>query len=106
MQINHEILEFNPYTASVIVRYFTDSVPEGLVFNIDLPVTEGQPLTEELVEQTLEFYSPTSQIERLAAVKTMQVPDFLAALAPAVQPVVEPDTVPPVIEGADPLPSA
>jgi len=90
MQITKEILSFNPTTGSIDVRYFSNEVPEGVTFNIDLPLNNGQLPSEESISEILNIYTPLAQLERLAALKTTAVPEFLASKIPTPSP--EPET--------------
>lgn len=86
MQITKEILSFNPTTGSVNVRYFSNEVPEGVSFNIDLPLDNGQLPSEATISEILNTYTPLAQLERLAALKTITVPEFLSSKIPTPAP--------------------
>lgn len=106
MNIQHEILSFYPPTGSMLVRYFCDEVPEGLAYNIDIPLEDGAFVGEDKINELIEAMKPIGQLERLAALQAVSIPPALAALIPA--PVVAPsvDESQPIIEGADALPTA
>ena len=75
--IKHEIISFNSLNGSIQVKYFSNEVPEGLVYNIDLPIENGEFSSEQEINQLIELYKPTVQLERLAAIKIAQIPQYL-----------------------------
>jgi hypothetical protein len=78
MNIQYEILEFNPNNASIRVRYFTEEFTEGFIFNFDIPIVDGKFADKEAIEAMIEGYKPTYQIEKILAVRNMEIPSFLA----------------------------
>lgn len=78
MNIQHEILEFFPQTASISVRYFADEVPTGLVYNIDLPVNNGTLPSQQQINELVEHNKPVGQLERIAAANEATVPSHLS----------------------------
>lgn len=101
MTIQHEILSFDPLTGSVLVKFTSSEYPEGLTYNIDLPVEEGKFPDAERINEIINFNAPKAQIERLGAIKTAEIPAFLSEKIPS--PIVETnvetlsDTVSPTI---------
>jgi hypothetical protein len=91
MEIKHQILEFTALTGSILVNYFCDEVPEGLTYNIDLPIENGQIASPEKVDELINLMAPRVQLERIIAMKTTEIPVYLAEKIPVVQqdPVVE-----------------
>lgn len=79
MNIQHEIISFDAASASVVVRYFSDSVPEGLTYNIDLPIKDGQLPSQEEIDEIIRVYRPVGQLERLAQLPLVEIPEFLLA---------------------------
>jgi hypothetical protein len=77
MSIQHEIVSFNPVMGSIIVKYFSTEIPEKLEFSIDLPIENGVFPDEQTVNQLIETYKPTVQLQRMAALKTVQIPQYL-----------------------------
>jgi hypothetical protein len=75
MGIQHQIIEFNPTTVSIVVKYWTEQFPEGLVFNIDLPIIDGQFPPDDEIENVIKTHEPKSQIERLIQTPTLNIPD-------------------------------
>ena len=82
MSIQHEILSFNPTTGSILVRYFTEAVPEGLRYNVDIPIVDGVFASQEEVEALIEHMAPVGQLERVAVTKQAEVPNYLQAYVP------------------------
>lgn len=106
MIISHEIKSFNPKTGSLEVRYFSDEVPNGLTYNIDIPLENGVFIGQEKINELIDAMKPVGQLERVATLASAPVPPELAALIPPEpQPVVV-NTTPPIIEGTDTPPAA
>jgi hypothetical protein len=78
MDIQYEIEEFNPNNASIRVRYFTEEFTEGFIFNFDIPIVDGKFADKEAIEAMIEGYKPAYQIEKILAVRNMEIPSFLA----------------------------
>jgi hypothetical protein len=75
--VKYEILNFDPRNGSLLVKYFTDDVPEGLKYNIDVPIVNGQFVSQVEVEAMIELMKPTAQLERLIVSTTMEIPSYL-----------------------------
>jgi hypothetical protein len=87
MQINNEILSFDPTTGSILVRYYNDEFPEGFTYGIDVPVRDGQLASQEEINQLIETFKPVGQLERIVALRSVEIPQFLAEKIPAPIPV-------------------
>jgi hypothetical protein len=85
MEILYEIIEFNPTTGSILIRYYDTSNTQNLYYNIDLPLTDGQLPNETEVRQHIEFMKPTGQMERRNILKDVEVPTFLQSFIPTEQ---------------------
>jgi hypothetical protein len=83
MDIQHQIIEFNPTTVSIVVKYWAEQFPEGLVFNIDLPIIDGQFPSDDEIENIIKLHEPKSQIERLIKTPTLNIPDSFKQKIPA-----------------------
>lgn len=62
MQIEYEIVAVNAARSSIEVRFFSEALPEGMVYNIDLPAP--LPRTEELHDY-ISRRAPRAEFERL-----------------------------------------
>jgi hypothetical protein len=82
MNIQHEIISFYPPTGSMVVRYFCDEVPDGLRYNIDIPLENGAFIPQDKINELIDAMKPVGQLERLAALAAVEVPPELAALIP------------------------
>lgn len=70
MDIQWKIVEFHPEQGSVEVNYFEPEIlPEGITFNIDLPIENGQYPQGDALEQLISAYVPLHIFERKAAIK-------------------------------------
>jgi len=93
MDIQYEIVEFNPNNASIRVRYFTEEFTEGFFFNFDIPVVDGKFADQEAIEAMIEAFKPEYQIERVLLARKMEVPSFLA------EKIVEQVPIVPIVSG-------
>jgi hypothetical protein len=75
--VKYEILNFDPNNGSLLIKYFTDDVPEGLRFNIDVPIIDGKFADEDAVQAMIEQMKPTPQLERIVASSTVEIPSYL-----------------------------
>ena len=39
--VKYEIQSFNPNNGSLTIKYYTDEVANGLMYNIDVPIVDG-----------------------------------------------------------------
>lgn len=85
MNIQHTILQFTSATGSIVVKYFCNELPDGLVYNIDLPITDGQYPTEAEMLALIEAYKPTGQIKRITDVAAATPPQYLLDIQPVTQ---------------------
>lgn len=85
MNIQHTILQFTPEVGAITVKYYCDELPDGLVYNIDLPITDGQYPTEAEMLALIEAYKPTGQIRRIVDVASATPPQYLLDIQPVTQ---------------------
>ena len=78
MNVQYEIVEFNPNNASIRVKYFTEEFTEGFFFNFDVPVVDGKFADQEAINAMIEAFKPVPQIERVLLSRKMEIPSFLA----------------------------
>lgn len=78
MDIKYKILSFEPKTGSMQVNYYSDEVPEGLTYAIDIPVQDGQFASQDLVDNLIKTFEPRGQLIRIAEVSGALVPDHLS----------------------------
>lgn len=80
MNIKYDILEFVPNTGAIVVKWYCDEVPYGLIYNVDLPIVYGFYPTEFELDAIIKKFEPTGQLERIAALRNAQVPEYLEKL--------------------------
>ena len=80
MIIKYDILEFVPNIGSIIVKLYFDEVPDGLVYNVDLPIVDGQYPEQHELHDIIKQFEPTGQLERIADLNRAQVPEYLDKL--------------------------
>jgi hypothetical protein len=77
MEIKHEITNFNSSTGSLTVKYYTDDFPQGLEYNIDVPIIDGEFVGKDEIDAMIEFNKPKGQLERIVTTAKIETPDFL-----------------------------
>lgn len=83
MNIKHEIISFHPLTGSMTVRYFCDQFPDGLIYNIDIPLENGAFIAQDKINELIEVTKPVGQLERLVTLKSAVIPgEFQAIIEP------------------------
>jgi hypothetical protein len=82
MNIQHEIINFNPYSGSINVRYFSKEVPDGLIYSIDLPLVNNVFADFPEIEKLIDIHCPTGQLKRIAELKTAIIPNSLIPYVP------------------------
>lgn len=75
--LQHEIVQFAPATGSISVRYYCDEVPDGLIYNVDLPIENGQYVSAEIITEHILQNAPIAQLQRLAVLQSMQTPEHI-----------------------------
>lgn len=81
MQIQYKIINYLPEQASLVVNYFTEDVPDGLTYNLDIPIIDGQLADAEEVMKLIEVMTPKAQLERIAHLQSLtNHPEHLTAL--------------------------
>ena len=63
------VLSFDTKTGSLLVNFFTDVYPDGLTYNVDVPVENGAYLSGEALRSHIMSFAPYGQIERLVALR-------------------------------------
>lgn len=65
MKKQFEILEFDPATDHVLVKYFTDLEPDGITLNVWLPRVNGQLPDEAHMQDHIMMFFPVDDIENM-----------------------------------------
>lgn len=63
--MNYEIKSFNRITGSALVRFWTNAFPDGLSYNVDIPLVNGAYITGVALEAHIQSFAPVGQIARL-----------------------------------------
>lgn len=80
--MNYEIKQFDKTTGSALVRFWTDDYPDGLLYNVDIPVNGGAYITGAELDAHIRSFSPIGQIERLVTVATLDSSGIEALVLP------------------------
>lgn len=103
MNLQYKILCFYPENGSIEVNYYCDEFPDGITYNIDLPIVDNKYPTLDEIYALILHMKPTGQLQRLLDLKNAIVPDYLAKLR-YINPVVFVDDKQPIVLGVDKLP--
>lgn len=82
MNIQHEVVSFDLEAGSILVRYYSDELPIGLTYNIDLPFDNGQFPNQQAIDDLIVAMRPSGQMQRIVDLRQAATPTHLAALIP------------------------
>lgn len=71
--MKYEMLAFEKATGSVLVRYWTDEYQQGLFYNVDIPIVDGNYVGMDALHDRIMLMAPYGQIQRI--VDTAKLPD-------------------------------
>lgn len=80
--MQYEIKAFNKQTGSALVRFWTEAYPDGLTYNIDIPVVSGAYLSGGALEDHIQSFAPTGQIARLVELAALDSSGIDALVTP------------------------
>ena len=86
MDIKYKIVSFDKVTGTIVVLFYSNEYPSGLVFNIDIPIENGKYISGDALHTYIMTFAPYGQINRI----------LLAQQAPDPEITVEPIPVDPV----------
>lgn len=87
--MHYEIKAFDKASGSALVRFWTDDYPDGLAYNIDIPIAGGAYLAGEALAAHIMSFAPHGQIARLVAAAAVDTSAIEALLPPAPPPQVK-----------------
>lgn len=73
MNIDYRIENFHERTGSIQVRYFNTVLPDGVVFSINLPLTDGRYPQGDALDRLIRGYAPRDIFERAESIR-LQAP--------------------------------
>lgn len=92
--MQYKIREFNKATGSALVQFYTDELPEGLMYNVDIPIVDGQFVSGETLNAHIMGFAPFGQISRLVELRSVPDPELVIEPFPIEPPAdVPPSTV-------------
>jgi hypothetical protein len=80
MEIKYKIINFDGLSGSVQVLYYTDDFPDGLIFNVDIPIVDGNYVSKEELLNLIELMKPKGQLERVSILPSISTPDYVSDL--------------------------
>jgi hypothetical protein len=81
--MHHELKAFDKATGSALVRFWTDSFPAGLTYNVDIPIVDDAYLTGQALADHIMAFAPHGQIERMVAAASVSSTAIEALVVPA-----------------------
>ncbi len=81
MDIEYEIVSFFPETGSMLVRYFCEEAPDGIAYNIDIPIENHTYPPKEDIVKLIEVMKPAWQLTRSTQLKGAVPPSWLMEFA-------------------------
>jgi hypothetical protein len=67
--MEYKITGFNPYAGSAQVNFFTAEFPEGLTYNVDVPVENGSYISGDALRSHIMAFAPYGQIARIVELR-------------------------------------
>ncbi len=78
-ETKYTIISADPVLGQIMVRYYSDSWPQGAIIPIDVPVTDGAFLQGDALRTEILSRAPLWHLERTHAVKQAAGFDTIAA---------------------------
>jgi hypothetical protein len=103
MNIQYEIINFDPTNGSIEIKYFCNEVSYPLIYSIDIPIENNEYPSQETMNNLIEMMKPVGQFQRLVQIRNVTAPDWLMQFI-TLPSVIDVDTTQPIIEDADELP--
>jgi hypothetical protein len=89
MDIKHSIIDFNLKTGSILVNYYSDEIPDGLTYNIDLPFDNGRFPDQQTIDALIIAMKPTGQMQRIVDLQQATIPDNFSQYVPINAPTID-----------------
>jgi len=98
MNVKYDIIEFIPYSGTIVVKWYCDELPDGLVYAVDLPIVDNSyPKLDEL-GGIIKQFEPTGQLERAIQIRNVTIPEELKCyIQKPPEPEPEPEVTKPVV---------
>jgi hypothetical protein len=74
--MKYKITNFYADTGSALVKFYTDEFPDGLSYNVDIPIENGQYITGEALDQHILSFAPYGQIQRILDLRNIPAPEL------------------------------
>lgn len=74
--MQYKIMNFDATTGSLIVKFYTEELPEGPQYAIALPIVDGEYISADALHMHIMSFAPYEHIARLVAVKAATPPVF------------------------------
>jgi hypothetical protein len=97
--MEYKITGFNPYAGSAQVNFFTAEFPEGLTYNVDVPVENGSYISGDALRSHIMAFAPYGQIARIVELRD-NPPDVSGI--PTGDIIVPPEPLDPVLDATLP----
>lgn len=67
--MEYTIVGFNKDYGTLVVKFTTTEYPEGLIFNVDIPISNGTYVTGETLTEHIMSFAPVGQVDRILEIK-------------------------------------
>ncbi len=72
--MNYKIIGADSRSGSLLIKFYNDGYPNGLVYNVDIPIENGQFVSGEALEAHIMSFAPYGQLERMAFLSANETP--------------------------------
>lgn len=91
--MEYKIVNFDKGYGTLTVRFYNTEYPDGLLFNVDIPIENGAYVTGEALEEHIQSFAPTGQINRFSEIKNneLDLPEGLTVIEehPTIHPILD-----------------
>lgn len=91
--MQYEIKAFDKQSGSALVRFWTEAYPDGLTYNVDVPIEGGAYVTGAALDAYIQAFAPHGQISRLVEARAIDSTVVEALVVPEVMPAKTPEQI-------------
>ena len=84
--MQYKIRDFNAATGSLLVQFYTADFPDGLMYNVDVPLVNGEFISGQALDDHIMIFAPYGQIERAIALRNAAAPNVVIEPLPTTPP--------------------
>lgn len=72
--MNYKIIGADNRSGSLLIKFYTDGYRDGLIYNVDIPIENGQFVSGDALDAHIMSFAPYGQLERLAFLNANETP--------------------------------